>query len=764
MFSIIRWSFCFLVHPSNSVRNNNGQSRIFQRQHEFCSFNNNHHNDDINEFSSSHNNRDPIYLLDQFVEKVEKLNTKYQQEKSQSSADIGMVIVSRGSSSSLPTHLKIQVNIFHSLSISQRHFVTVIAQENASVDVDNKLRGIFPGWDLCEVSSDEDLIALCGFPFATTPPVGFTPWEDCTKGTTTIVLDQALLSFCNENNHLLLLGNAGYPLWKSLLSIDFLLHQPDIMVAEVTVSRNHGLCSIQSSVNGERTSPSLRRTVVQPSQLYMNKKMPRPYFPIAGPPTNLAQLVTQETDLSNPLDAASVRAVGRIGSIQTRTRNSMTCSLLPPDRLSPFVPKRRPKLSQDEKALTMGDDYEYPLPWRSAVDNQPMMVELLLSGKIMPSNVDFQSLQEGQLIQIEGRTNVADRSSLQRWVDDRCLDLVVIDCQKLYTDNIQDDPSHQSTDASANCNVPTTLSLVNLSNLTTTTNLVNDVASLTFFEKDLLRQLDCLDKNGSALVGIDCEWQPSQFAMDDHQPQPVLLLQVGFHALHSVHILDFQALLRPLQAKGTKMNDIETQLSVALQLLFRSTPLIKVGYQLTTDLSRMAASYPHISCFQRVDSVLEAGELVKKTLQISRQKKSRYITMSLASMISHYLGMSITKDFQLSDWASRPLSSEQIEYAALDAAVVPVLVEKALDSIDAYTVPGENEDPNESTSSTIPVLERFDGDTRLSKEILSWHFLPLQEGSDQKKIEESRAKNMVGPFWIASSSWVTGQSLPVLVD
>jgi 3'-5' exonuclease len=222
--------------------------------------------------------------------------------------------------------------------------------------------------------------------------------------------------------------------------------------------------------------------------------------------------------------------------------------------------------------------------------------------------------------------------------------------------------------------------------------------------------------------------------------------------------------LRPLHPIGTPTNELETLVSNTLQPLFQSTALIKVGYQVASDLGRLTASYPHIPCFQHIESVLEAGSLIKEALRISRQKKSRYITMSLASMISHYLdGMSISKNCQLSDWASRPLSSKQKDYAALDAAVVPVLIEKALESIGGYVSRVETAVDDHDSGAIVPILERFQDDKQLSKEILSWRFLPLQKDLDEEKIAEAKAKNMVGPVWIVSEYWITGEDPPLLI-
>ena len=126
--------------------------------------------------------------------------------------------------------------------------------------------------------------------------------------------------------------------------------------------------------------------------------------------------------------------------------------------------------------------------------------------------------------------------------------------------------------------------------------------------------------------------------------QPVLLLQISFHELQTVYLLDLQTMLRPLMSPDTTMNDVETEVSKALSPLLESKFIIKVGYQLCSDLRRTFASYPHLPCFQEVQSTLEISSFIKKVLHISKQKKSRYITTSLAAMTSHYLGMTVDKE------------------------------------------------------------------------------------------------------------------------
>jgi hypothetical protein len=51
------------------------------------------------------------------------------------------------------------------------------------------------------------------------------------------------------------------------------------------------------------------------------------------------------------------------------------------------------------------------LPWISALDNRPRMVELQFGKAFQTNIIDIQSLQEGQLIQIQATTNPVERSS-----------------------------------------------------------------------------------------------------------------------------------------------------------------------------------------------------------------------------------------------------------------------------------------------------------------------------------------------------------------
>ena len=70
---------------------------------------------------------------------------------------------------------------------------------------------------------------------------------------------------------------------------------------------------------------------------------------------------------------------------------------------------------------------------------------------------------------------------------------------------------------------------------------------------------------------------------------------------------------------------------------------------------------------------LQVGTLAKKSTQLKREQNTKYHTTSHAPVTEFIIGKCVDKEKQVSDWSVRPLSEEQIEYAALDAAVSPVL-------------------------------------------------------------------------------------------
>ena len=669
-------------------------------------------------------------------------------------------IVSR--SSKLPANIAIKSLVFESY---KGPFV-VILPDKEKVDR-AKLKSLLdvPRVDL--VPSDH-VESICGFAPGTVPPLGHFTTDPLPT-----YVDQGLIDQSRKaSEDPLLLGGGGHPYWQCLVSLDTLTSLDHVQIATVAVDKNTHMVDAQEEPQGSFVSAlDLLQTTA-----------PRPLFPVTPPPSHIAHLVIQQRDLPNPLQPVWVTTIGRIGKVQQMAKRLAFCDLLPPTSGEAANPKFQKKGLEPEVSESEEDDLD-ELPWGSGLDGQGMSVQLIAGKSICQrlgndrGEIAIKALKEGQLIMVQAKTNVGQRESLGNWVDKRTLDLVVFNYQVLEDAEVDSamsaatgfgaapvkhrPPSHAVS--AVQSSLPT-LTLQDcfpkINGERPTVLMVDSMDSLRIFAEDYSRLLSSLDddtddetKNNitsTAMIGVDCEWRPGVF-MAPGMAQPVLVLQLSFHPLQKVFLLDFQTLLRPLLPTDEPMNELETLVSAILGELFTSKRLMKVGYQLTTDLQRMAASYPHVPCFQEIHSMLEVSMLVKKVLQMKKQKRSRMITMSLARLCQHYFGKTLDKENQVSDWSIRPLSEQQIEYASMDAAISPLLAEKALETVRAH-INGDR-----------PRIERWHDDEALSKGIYSWRFFFLQT-EDQKAIRKLNAKQFVGDSWVVTQSWITGQDPPEVLS
>lgn len=596
---------------------------------------------------------DVLESLDHFVSAVESLNKKHRVSEDKGEA---FQIVSRGSND-IPQNVNTETKVFY--DPAQMRIFIAIFRENSEINI-SKICDLCSNNEIVSVPADI-LQSLCGFPIETLPPLGYHLSSGVSSCTT--ILDETLVQYCQDND-LYMSGGAGHPYWKLLLTakaIGLLKEMEDVRIADVIGSHEKEgdekdkydqvweISSIPKSDKERYKNLSSAENRFQskgPEQLSQ-----KPYFPIDGPSLNIARLVLREKDISNPLCPVFLTTVGRIGIISIRTKRSLRCEFLPPS----------PKKQNANEIIMNQQDASYP--WKSATRDGGIMVDLMF-GKVFLQSLGtkqggklIETFQTGQLLQIEAKTNPGQRESIQRWVDDNCLELTLIDCQLLSPSlgAVEDRDSDSGPKSGkkkkkigTSSSLPT-LGLDNIFDKYASIKFVDNSDSVSDFSNDIskvLSRLSCDETPGSVspLVGIDCEWQPREFMENPNLPQPVLLLQVSFHELEKVHVLDLQALLRPLKPSSTPMNDVEREISSALSLLMKSKLMIKVGYQLSSDLRRIFASYPHLSCFQEVHSTLEIASVIKRVLHISKQKKSRYITMSLAAMTSHYLEMTLDKE------------------------------------------------------------------------------------------------------------------------
>ena len=171
------------------------------------------------------------------------------------------------------------------------------------------------------------------------------------------------------------------------------------------------------------------------------------------------------------------------------------------------------------------------------------------------------------------------------------------------------------------------------------------------------------------VVGLDVEWKPTSSRMQ--QENPASILQVAWRA--GLVIFDLLWMRRAfLTAAGQRGSGGEggggegaedtLQMTDVIQELLTSASVLKLGFDFKNDVAKLRASYPECKCFDRVYPMLDIASW------------SRGINgsggNSLRQTVQACLGWTLDKRCQVSDWELRPLSAQQLEYAALDAYVL----------------------------------------------------------------------------------------------
>ena len=149
------------------------------------------------------------------------------------------------------------------------------------------------------------------------------------------------------------------------------------------------------------------------------------------------------------------------------------------------------------------------------------------------------------------------------------------------------------------------------------------------------------------IVGIDCEWRPYRGTGEENSQSRVALLQIAMR--HGVFLVDLQTLM----AEVTRDPQLEVSLDALLGALFGSEVVVEVGFDVSSDLERLSASYPNMPCFRRVQSVLDLGRVPKPGLTKTKN-------LSLSKLSLGLLGKGLDKTQQTSEWHLRPLTDDQV--------------------------------------------------------------------------------------------------------
>ncbi|CAM9308263.1 unnamed protein product [Chrysoparadoxa australica] len=160
-----------------------------------------------------------------------------------------------------------------------------------------------------------------------------------------------------------------------------------------------------------------------------------------------------------------------------------------------------------------------------------------------------------------------------------------------------------------------------------------------------------------AMMGIDTETQPT-FSKGS-KPKPTSLLQVALRKKDGseyVFLFDLLALLGQWKAFAL--------LDKCLQGPFCSKKVIIVGQAIERDLLELHRSYPKCQTFKKMSCLVEVNALHRQLFpEVSDM-------VGLRKLALLHLEERMSKKQQVSNWARRPLSEAQLNYAGSDVTVL----------------------------------------------------------------------------------------------
>ncbi|CAK9328432.1 unnamed protein product [Citrullus colocynthis] len=145
------------------------------------------------------------------------------------------------------------------------------------------------------------------------------------------------------------------------------------------------------------------------------------------------------------------------------------------------------------------------------------------------------------------------------------------------------------------------------------------------------------------VVGIDCEWKPNY--IKGKKPNKVSIMQIASEKM--AFIFDLIKLY----------DDVPDLLDNCLTRILQSSSILKLGYNFLCDVKQLSHSYESLQCFKHYEMLLDIQNVFDHS-------------GGLSGLAKKVLGAGLNKTRRNSDWEQRPLTANQLEYAALDAVVL----------------------------------------------------------------------------------------------
>ena len=208
---------------------------------------------------------------------------------------------------------------------------------------------------------------------------------------------------------------------------------------------------------------------------------------------------------------------------------------------------------------------------------------------------------------------------------------------------------------------------------------------------------------------------------------------------HTVGPVETKLEIPSLPSEATALSELAMELNSVLLPLFTNPNVLIIGYGVKQDLENLNDSFPHMPCFNFrtmallgsspslipningsgsgenddkeltssssssksavedkrtrrnvldlqpcVDQIMRTRSSSSTSTSVTR-KQNRGNHYSLSVACESFLHKRLSKEMQLSDWSARPLSQQQVEYAAIDALVLCLL----FDVLYLYPMPSE---------------------------------------------------------------------------
>lgn len=180
---------------------------------------------------------------------------------------------------------------------------------------------------------------------------------------------------------------------------------------------------------------------------------------------------------------------------------------------------------------------------------------------------------------------------------------------------------------------------------------VTDDEAIGKIRNELQKMIDGLENHERLLVGMDTEW--GECAGHDSHAAPSV---VQIAALDQVWVLD------------TALPGPHTRLLI--RWLFSCERFLLVGFAFAHDVQRLAS----LACDDGDNAPSSRHGILRAEVLDIQQQAQKYspkgLTPGLKAVSEAWLGTTIDKTEQCSNWDRRPLSASQLKYAAIDAAVL----------------------------------------------------------------------------------------------